>query len=133
MYPELQQSEMGCKCGNCEGNQELTAEAHAMFLKLRDIVGFPFVVTSAFRCEDYDRSLHGGSPSYVPGAHTKGKAIDLLCHGEKGWLISKAAFALGIPRIRWNQKGDFGGRFIHLDIMESGEDANRPSPHIGSY
>ena len=89
---------------------------------IRERAGFPFVVTSGYRCEDHPIEARKSAP----GAHTTGKAIDIAVSGEKALRLIELAQQAGIKRIGVNQKGS--GRFIHLDVCH-----DRPSPAIWSY
>lgn len=89
---------------------------------IRAMAGFPFVVTSAYRCPDHPIE----AKKSAPGAHTTGKAIDIAVKGHRALRLIELAQQAGIQRIGVNQKGN--GRFIHLDVCD-----DRPSPAIWSY
>lgn len=89
---------------------------------IRAMAGFPFVVTSGYRCPDHPIE----AKKSAPGAHTTGKAIDIAVKGHRALRLIELAQQAGIQRIGVNQKGN--GRFIHLDVCD-----DRPSPAIWSY
>ena len=89
---------------------------------IRKECGFPFIVTSAYRCEKHPIEARKRSP----GEHTTGKAIDIAVTGEKALQLIRVAQDYGITRIGVQQKGS--GRFIHLGYSE-----DFPSPSIWSY
>ena len=120
--------EFMCKCGECN-----TPPIHLMdedFVRLLDELrgelGFPFVITSGYRCSDHPIEARKAAP----GAHTTGQAADIAVHGERAHKLVQAALAKGVPRIGVAQKGDIDTRFIHLDICDDGR---RSSPWIWSY
>ena len=108
-------------CQHC-GVRNMDAHFMELMDDIRERAGFPFVVTSGYRCEDHPIE----AKKSAPGAHTTGKAIDIAVSGEKALRLIELAQQAGIKRIGVNQKG--GGRFIHLDVCD-----DRPSPAIWSY
>ena len=92
---------------------------------LRHELGFPFTVTSAYRCPDHPIEARKASP----GAHASGRAVDIACQGDKAHRLLEAALRMGLSGIGVNQKGS--GRFIHLDDLENG--SGRPRPWVWSY
>ena len=87
---------------------------------LRHELGFPFKVTSAYRCKDHPIE----AKKVVPGAHTSGRAIDIAVRGEEAHQLLKKAFSMGIGGIGVNQKG--ASRFIHLDDLDQSDSHTRP-------
>lgn len=74
--------------------------------RAREIAGIPFVLSSAYRSPEYDKSK-GRSGR---GAHTEGKAFDIVCKDDRSrWLIVFSALAVGFKRI------GIGRNFIHID------------------
>lgn len=108
-------------CQHC-GVRNMDAHFMELMDDIRERAGFPFVVTSGYRCEDHPIE----AKKSAPGAHTTGKAIDISVSGEKALRLIELAQQAGIKRIGVNQKGS--GRFIHLDVCD-----DRPSPAIWSY
>ena len=89
---------------------------------IRHEAGFPFVITSGYRCPEHPIEAKKDKP----GAHSTGCAVDISCDGKMAYKIVELAVRHGITRVGINQKGS--GRFVHLD-MASGF----PSPRIWSY
>lgn len=85
----------------------------------REIAGIPFVVNSAYRSPEWEKSK-GRSGN---GAHTRGLAVDIRCNSSLDrWRIVFGAIAAGFPRI-----GVAKG-FVHLDI-----DTSLPCPVLWTY
>jgi len=124
---------LACPCCNFQGMDET-------FMKnidrLRDDCGFPFIVTSGYRCPRHNSrvSSTGGN-----GPHTTGKAIDLRVSGEKAHKLLSVVFSpqyFGYPSgkpiftgIGIQQKGPDSTRFIHLDSCQN----PYPRPWVWSY
>lgn len=90
--------------------EDMSPDLLARLDRAREIAGIPFVVSSAFRSSDWERSK-GRSGK---GAHTRGLAVDIVCHDSfERYKIVFAAVAAGFPRI-----GVAKG-FVHLDIDTS--------------
>ena len=115
--------ELTCKCG-CN-----TIEFDLGFLAtlnaIRKECGFSFPISSAYRCPNHPIEAR----KEVAGAHTTGKAVDILANGENALEIVRVAQKHGINRIGIQQKG--GGRFIHLDACT--EEDGFPCPAIWTY
>lgn len=80
------------------------------FDRAREIAGVPFVVNSAYRSPEWDRSK-GRSGT---GAHTLGRAMDIRCTSSADrYRIIFGALSAGFCRI-----GVYP-TFIHLDDAES--------------
>ena len=93
--------------------------------QLREDMGFPFPVTSAYRCEKHPIEAR----KKAPGAHTTGKAIDIGVSGNDAYILIEAAIRDNFTGIGINQKGN--SRFIHLDIIP--HSSSSPRPWIWSY
>ena len=122
MYKYFSMDELACKhCG--QGNMDEEFMAKIVFL--REELGFPFIVTSAYRCKDHPIE----AKKTTLGAHVSGRAIDIAVKGEQAHKLLKKALSMGFSGVGVNQKG--ASRFIHLDDLEA--DANHPRPWIWSY
>ena len=78
--------------------------------ELRDRVGSPIIINSAFRTKSHNLKVGGKSNS----SHTRGLAVDLkVSSSEHRFLMVKCALELGITRIGIYKT------FIHLDIDQS--------------
>ena len=113
--------ELACSC--C-GKNEFDSDFLRLLNHLRAECGFPFVVTSGYRCP-----LHPvEAKKKKRGAHTTGKAVDIAVYGERAQKLLHAALSVGIERIGVSQKGDIKSRFIHLDVCH-----DFPSPAFWTY
>jgi len=92
---------------------------------IREECGFSFALSSAYRSPENPVEAR----KEVKGAHTHGKAVDILASGENALEIIRVAQKHGIQRIGIQQKGS--GRFIHLDGCT--EEDGFPCPSIWSY
>lgn len=123
MTPHFTAAELACKCGcGMLPAQDFMDKVE----KLRVTVGFPLPVTSAARCPEHNAKV---SSSGKDGPHTTGRAIDLGVFGGKAHSVLAAALSMGFTGIGVAQKG--GGRFIHLDDLQSTD--KRFRPYVWSY
>tara|TARA_Y100001951_G_C11063891_1_gene142338 strand:+ start:70 stop:453 length:384 start_codon:yes stop_codon:yes gene_type:complete len=95
--------------------------------ELRELLGFPFIVTSGFRCRVHPIEVRKNSP----GPHTTGQALDINVYGNNAHRLLDAALRAGFNGVGIAQKGGHSERFIHLDDL-SNSDA-RPRPTVWSY
>lgn len=122
-YEFFTEKELTCKCG-C-GKQLMKDDFMAKVIELRRKCGFPFSVSSAYRCPAHNNRV---SSSGLTGAHTTGRAIDIAVQGKQALILLKEAAAMSFTGIGVNQKG--GGRFIHLDDLPPNWG---PRPNVWSY
>lgn len=115
--------ELACQCCGAEG---MDPQFMGFVEELREELGFPFIVTSAYRCTSHPLELKKSAP----GSHTTGCAIDINVYGERAVALSRLALAKGIQRIGFAQKGPTSSRFIHID---DAEDERFTKPAIWSY
>ena len=90
---------------------------------MRRELGFPFIVTSAYRCPEYNAQI---SSTGGDGPHTTGRAIDIAVSRKKAYKLLESAFDHGMTGIGVSQKGQV--RFIHLDDLY-----NEYRPNVWSY
>lgn len=91
--------------------------------ELRRICGFPFVISSGYRCPDHNANV---SSTGRTGPHTTGRSFDVAVSHENAVTILEHALQNQAFRgIGVNQKG--AGRFLHLDTVP------RPTRTIWSY
>ena len=90
---------------------------------LRKSINRPLVISSGFRDETHPVEVR----KTKPGMHTKGIACDILANHKHALDIIKIALDIGFMGIGVNQKGNYDGRFIHVDLRES------ESPILWSY
>lgn len=116
-------SEAELACQHC-GKYHFADEFLYILNVIRGECGFALPVTSGYRCDNHPIE----AAKERRGAHNRGLAVDIACHGGRAMRLIEAAVGQGIPRIGVNQRGDLNSRFIHLDI-----DSSLPSPTIWSY
>jgi len=112
------------QCSHCQ-KDGINSEFMEKVSALRKQLGFPFIVTSAYRCPEHPIEARKASV----GAHTTGRAIDIGVSGMSAYLVLQGALKAGFRGIGVQQKGE--GRFIHLDDIE--DSGNRPRPWVWSY
>ena len=101
------------KCHHC-GLARMDHDFVEKLDTVRGIVGFPFKVSSGYRCPDHNKAVsHTGEA----GPHTTGKAADILLSGPKAREFLTIAVKF-FPGIGVQQKGPHTSRFIHVDDLE---------------
>jgi len=128
-YRNFSASEFHCKCGQCDGSEELLQEHLVSRLQeLRDKVGFGLRITSGVRC-----SLHPIEAAKVESGrlspHSTGLAVDIAVRGHQSFAVLKHATDIGFLGIGVSQQGK--SRFIHLDLCD--ETMGYPRPWVWSY
>ncbi len=78
--------------------------------ELREIVGLPFILTSAYRSRDWD--LAKGRTGN--GAHTKGMAVDISAPNS---YFVRRVLEEALKLTQYFQGIGIGKEFIHLDTM----------------
>ena len=121
-YPNFSEKEFACKCG-CGGTY-MDPDLMDKLQAIRTMAGFPFIISSGFRCRSYDKKKGG------KGAHQTGMAVDIVAFGMEAHEILNHAHYMGIERIGQKQHGPHKDRFIHLDILSGGK---FPSPWVWTY
>jgi zinc D-Ala-D-Ala carboxypeptidase len=112
-------------CSHCQ-ESKMDSRFMEMIEALREELGFPFVVTSAYRCPQHPVEAR----KKLSGAHSTGRAMDLAVQGENAYKLLCGALKAGFTGIGVNQKGS--SRFIHLDNIKS-SDGSRRRPWVWSY
>lgn len=108
-------------CQHC-GESNFDTDFLALLNSIREECNFPFIVTSAYRCEKHPLEAR----KERLGEHTTGKAIDIAVEHDKALKLLEVALRHGVERIGIQQKGK--GRFIHLGVS-----TDFPSPALWSY
>ena len=122
IYKYFTEAELACSHCNKQGiNEQFMLKIES----LREQLGFPFIVTSGYRCEQHPIEAR----KTAAGAHTTGRAIDIAVSGESAYRLISGAFRAGFTGVGVNQKGR--SRFIHLDDIENS--TTRPRPWVWSY
>lgn len=119
-WPNFSKAEMACRC--C-GQAKMDPAFMDALQALREAVGEPLPVSSAYRCPAHNRRV-GGGPE-----HPLGKAVDLRISGALARRV--IGLATAFPRLGIKQTGAHEGRFVHLGTGTA-EDG-LPSPTVWSY
>lgn len=120
-FPNFGRHEFVCHCG-C-GRADMDAGFMATLQRLRTSLGFPFVISSGYRCPEHNARLGGGP------AHPEGRAADIRIAGAQALILVQAATEFTGVGVK--QTGPHGSRFIHLDTLPQSPRA--PRPWIWSY
>jgi len=114
-------SDKELSCSHC-GENKFDQETLDALQRLRESIGRPLKLSSAYRCPVHNSNVSSTGPD---GPHTTGKAIDIACSGKEAWeLLSFAMIRSKVWKgIGISQKGKHKSRFIHLDTIEAD---NRP-------
>lgn len=116
-----------CPCGQCDGGS-MDDSFMRRLDALRGHLGFPLVVTSGYRCPDYNARI---SSTGYNGPHTTGQAVDLNVYGSNALHLIAEAYDRGFKGIGIKQHGPWKGRFVHLDALP--EAVGRPRPWCWTY
>ena len=114
------------RCSHC-GINNMNNLFMQRIVMLRELLGFPFIVTSAYRCKNHPIEVRKDSP----GAHTTGQALDINVYGNNAHRLLEAALRAGFRGIGISLIGKHSERFIHLDNLSTSDD--RPRPAVWSY
>lgn len=132
-YRFFKAHELRCKCGNCDGG-EMNDYFMSRLISLRENMGFPFIVSSAYRCSDYNETISETGPD---GPHTTGRAIDIVIYGKRAENLIQGAFRYGILGLNHgglglHQRGPHKKRFVHLDDLNR-SDWHKTRPWVWTY
>ena len=111
-YPNFTEAEMRCKCG-C-GRADMKPSFMMTLQRMRNAYGMPMVVTSGFRCPDYNDRV---SKTGRNGPHTTGRAADIKVSGENVYHMMGRAYAVDVRGIGLKQHGAHASRFMHVDDL----------------
>ena len=116
------EEELACKGTDCCGGENKCQDELVRKLQqLRDKVGFPIRISSAYRCEAHNRIIKGHPTS----SHMEGLAIAALCSGQRALDFVAAAIPI-FEGVGISQKSkSHNKRFVHLDI--------KPGKRMWSY
>ena len=112
-------TELELRCSHCN-KEGMNIDFMEKIEALRERMGFPFIVTSGYRCSQHPIEIE----KYTVGAHVTGRAIDVSVYGENAYKLLRGALKAGFTGIGVNQKG--GARFIHIDDIEKSPERRRP-------
>lgn len=102
-WPNFAPQEIAC---HGDGSLLIDYESMDMLQALRELMGKPLVINSAYRSPIYNAFLPGASPK---SQHTLGKAFDIRLWGFTRQELKRAARAVGFTGI-----GDYD-TFVHVD------------------
>ena len=113
----------------CRETDECWLDADFMDLlqDLREGCHFPLTVSSGYRSPDHSEE----KDKDLPGAHTYGKAVDLVVGGHAAYVVLRWAMELGFSGIGVKQTGD--DRFLHLDTLKPEDGLTPHRPTVWSY
>ena len=97
--------ELDCPC--C-GVNNCTKALVDLLERIREAVGQPVHITSAYRCEAHNKAVHGSANSQ----HLKGTAADIYVSGITAAKIEDVARLAGARGIGRSDKGGF----VHVDM-----------------
>jgi zinc D-Ala-D-Ala carboxypeptidase len=104
------EDEFRCRCG-C-GKAEMDEFFVKTLDQVRDELGFPLVITSGYRCPDWNEQVSSSGRS---GPHTTGKAADV----GVSYARARKFITLAVTEFMGVGVKQHGvGRFIHVDMLE---------------
>lgn len=119
--------ELSCKGESCCGGEmKMQGDFMRDMAALRRDADFPFIVTSGYRCPEYNDYLYvqqGHEPGkHLQGPHTTGRALDILAVGWQAMtIINLGVIYHGMYGVGLYQKGPRKDRYIHIDNIERTE------------
>lgn len=116
-FPYFSPAELACKCGCGRGEDDMDARFMRRIVELRTKLDFPFIVSSAFRCPEYNARV---STTGMDGPHTTGHALDIRLYGVRAFKLLTIAGRYGMTGLGVSQKGPHESRFLHLDDLDDG-------------
>jgi zinc D-Ala-D-Ala carboxypeptidase len=122
-YRNFVEDEFRCKH---TGRVEMDPDFMDRLQALRTDYGRPMVISSGYRHPSHPVEMKKPRP----GAHTYGRAADILVSHADAVHLLELAIRHGFTGFGIQQHGG-GTRFIHLDDMEP--DVTRPRPTIWTY
>ena len=108
------------------GDEGMDVQFMQVVEEMREELGFPFRVTSAYRSPEHPIE----KKKTRPGTHTTGCAIDINVYGHQAHAFIALALMKGIQRIGIAQKGPTSSRFIHID---DAQEDRFTKPTVWSY
>ena len=109
------------------GRHEMDERFMLRLVLLRQELGFPLIVTSAYRSPQHNARVGGRSRS----AHMAGRAVDIAISGDKAHRLVRMALLLGFTGIGIRQRGNYRSRYVHVDDLDKAPGIPRPA--IWSY
>ena len=115
--------ELMCKCG-C-GTMKMDSLFMDKLEELRVNLALPIYLSSAYRCPKHNDKV---SKSGSNGPHTTGRAVDIICYGDRADVILGIAYGLGgfSGKGIYQKNKTMSNRFIHLDDLPKSNHRHRP-------
>lgn len=110
MNKYFKRKEFACKCGEC-GFDAVDAELLDLATVIREHFGRPMTITSACRCEAYNKKVGGASKSQ----HRLGKAIDFNIKDLSPQEVQKVLDEI-FPKDKYGL--GYGKTFTHIDVRD---------------
>ena len=112
MSEHFSEAELRCKGIDCGcGKADMDPAFMRLLERVRVAYGRGMILSSAFRCDDYNFAVGGAKKS----AHREGRAVDVVVSAAAAYDLVNVAMYCGMTGIGVSQKGE--NRFIHLDDM----------------
>lgn len=106
--------ELICKGTDCcQHDGVMHDEFMPKIVILRRELGFPFILSSAYRCPNHNQEV---SRTGRTGPHTTGRSVDIAVYYQYAVRLLEAVILSGMfTGVGVNQRGRVKDRFIHLD------------------
>lgn len=113
-YNFFKASELRCKCGHCDGGGMNDYVMGYYFCKARHLCGFPWIITSAYRCLAHNKNVGGASNS----GHLYGRAMDIAVSNPQAFQLVRHCLDVGINAIGVSQRSG-KSRYIHIEYRDN--------------
>ena len=121
----FRRDEFRCRC--C-GDERMQDDFVRKLDDLRERCGFPFIVSSGYRCAEHNQRVSSTGPA---GPHTTGRAVDVLLHGQEAFrVLTQCVLGGWMTGIGLHQRGSHELRFVHLDDLTR---PGHPRPTVWTY
>ena len=108
----FKETEFNCKCQKCgmKVPHSMNPRVVNAVQLLRNALGRPLVITSAYRCAEHPSEARKAKP----GQHNKGTAVDIkVSNGAEAFEVIKKGLILSATGFA------YGNGFVHLDWRDS--------------
>lgn len=113
-WKNFTKEELECSCCGADNPNLEFNELMDLVQEMRDELGYPLPISSAYRCESHPIEAKKSKP----GMHNIA-AVDIKVFLSKAHEVLELAFKKGFTGIGVSQKGSMNSRFIHLDLREN--------------
>lgn len=121
-WKNFSRAEMAC---NGTGALQIDPESMDKLQSLRDLIGAPLVINSAYRSPSWNRKVGGAAKSQ----HMLGKAFDIRIAGHDPHELESAAREVGFTAIGRYHGPRYPSPFIHLDDRAAPAEWGDPWPY----